>query len=142
MAGLPRNGQQRDNGNNGNRQNGNRNGNFEAGSLIHTDLDVEAWWQVDLGSSYNLQRIEIYNRTDCCSESLSNFYVLVSDQPFSSAGLTAHLANPAITAYSVPFEAGADEIISLATSGRYVRIQLAGADYLQLAEVEVYGTPQ
>ena len=120
---------------------GNRDGNFEAGSLTHTDLDVEAWWQIDLGSRYALQRIELYNRTDCCGESLSNFYVLVSDQPFETDGLTALLANPAVTAFSVPFAAGADEILSLGINGRYVRVQLAGADYLQLAEVEIYGAP-
>ena len=120
---------------------GNRDGNFEAGSLTHTDLDVEAWWQIDLGNRYQLQRIELYNRTDCCSESLSNFYVLVSDQPFSDAGLTSQLSNPAVTAFSVPFAAGADEIVGLGITGRYVRVQLAGTDYLQLAEVEVYGGP-
>jgi len=120
---------------------GNRDGNFEAGSLIHTDLDVEAWWQIDLGNRYQLQRVELYNRTDCCGESLSNFYVLVSDQPFSNEGLTAQLANPAVTAFSVPFAAGLDEIVAVGVPGRYVRVQLAGADYLQLAEVEVYGSP-
>jgi len=41
----------------------------------------------------------------------------------------------------VPGQAGADEIVAIGLTGRYVRIQLASADYLQLAEVEVYGTP-
>ena len=121
---------------------GNRDGNFAAGSLIHTALDAEPWWQVDLGASYNLQRVEIYNRTDCCSESLSNFYVLVSDQPFGSASLSQLLASSSVTAYSVPGDAGTDEVVSLVGTGRYVRVQLAGADYLQVAEVEIYGTPR
>jgi len=120
---------------------GNRNGDFEAGSLIHTDLDNEPWWQVDLGASYNLDRVELYNRTDCCAESLSNFYVLVSDQPFGPGGLSAQLGDVNVTAFSVPGQAGADEIVAIGLTGRYVRIQLAGADYLQLAEVEVYGSP-
>jgi len=31
--------------------------------------------------------------------------------------------------------------VGLGITGRYVRVQLAGTDYLQLAEVEVYGGP-
>ena len=51
--------------------------------------------------SNKLQRVELYNRTDCCAESLANFYVLVSDQPFGAGGLSAHLGNVNVTAISV-----------------------------------------
>ena len=39
-------------------------------SCSHTDLvaGVRAWWQVDLGSSYNVISVTITNRGDCDGE--------------------------------------------------------------------------
>jgi hypothetical protein len=52
---------------------------FWNGSVTHTDLDNGAWWQVDLGGVFNLDSIVLWNRTDCCSDRLSNFHVSVLD---------------------------------------------------------------
>ncbi len=54
---------------------GNRNGAFSGNSVTHTsEPSTEAWWQVDLGAVAAIDRIEIYNRTDCCGERLSNYW--------------------------------------------------------------------
>lgn len=106
---------------------GNTNGNY----FSHTNSDAQAWWQVDLGSRYAINQVKIWNRTDCCAERLTNFSIKVSDTPFDGTA----------PVYSTPFagQAGSPSVISLNSTGRYVRVQLAGTNYLSLAEVEVFG---
>jgi hypothetical protein len=119
---------------------GNRNGNFFAGSVTHSDYQAQPWWQVDLGFSHDIDLIQLFNRTDCaCPERLANFYVLVSDQPFASSDLTATLNQPGVSSYYTPGGAGPSMSIDIGRPGRYVRVQLAGTNYLSLAEVEVLG---
>src|SRR5438128_8801722 len=43
--------------------------------------------QVDLGSSQSIGSIQVWPRTDCCPEHTANFYVFVSDSPFTSTDL-------------------------------------------------------
>ncbi len=107
------------------------------GSVSHTLLEAQPWWQVDLGTSQAIGSIEVWNRTDCCSARLSSFYVLVSDVPFASSDLAASLAQPGVSSYAVPGEGGTPTAIAVGHSGRYVRVQLSGTDYLSLAEVVV-----
>ena len=120
---------------------GGTSGDFQALTLSHTDLATEPWWQIDLGASYDLSRIEIFNRTDCCSSSLQNFHVLVSDAPFVSTSLAATQSQPGVLDLAQAGVAPTQSTIALARRGRFVRIQLEAADYLQLAEVEIYGVP-
>lgn len=118
---------------------GNTDGNFNSNSVTHTNNAPQQWWQVDLGRSQKIDRIRIWNRTDCCGQRLSNFYVLVSDNPFRSGNLRPSLNQADIWKYYNQGTAGVSTEIEVNTFGRYVRIQLAGSDYLSLAEVEVFG---
>jgi alpha-L-fucosidase 2 len=111
---------------------------FNGKSVSHTNSEQGAWWQVDLGASYPIGLIRIWNRTDCCGERLSNFRVLVSDVPFVSGDLNAVINQPGVWHYAVSGAAGVQTDIPVARAGRYVRIQLAGQNYLQLAEVQVF----
>jgi hypothetical protein len=61
---------------------GNTNGDFMAGSVTHTDQELNAWWQVDLGTSATISSVEIWNRTDGAAERLTDYWVFVSDKPF------------------------------------------------------------
>jgi RHS repeat-associated protein len=119
---------------------GNTSGLWSGNSVTHTDNQAQPWWQVDLGAVQSLQTVRLWNRTDCCSERLSNFYVLVSDAPFASTSLSATLAQPGVSAFHTPGPAGTSVSVSVNRTGRYVRVQLAAsADCLALAEVEVLG---
>jgi len=118
---------------------GNTNGNFFNNSVTHTDYTYQAWWQVDLGGVYAINNINLWNRTDCCPERLSNFYVLVSSDPFTSTDLNATLGQPGVSSYYVAESAGSPSMIAILRFGRYVRVQLAGTNPLSLAEVEVMG---
>ncbi|NNG34956.1 alpha-L-fucosidase [Nakamurella aerolata] len=123
---------------------GNTNGAFGAGSVTHTaEPESQAWWQVDLGKSQPIGSVDVYNRTDCCSERLSNYWVMTSDQPFTSDSLEQTRTAAGVTAVKVTAQAGTPSTVALpkGTSGRYLRIQLeSGSNPLSLAEVEVFGT--
>ena len=112
-------------------------------SIIHTQREAQPWWQVDLGSQGEIQEVHIYNRTDCCQPRLKDFYVLVSNIPFSaSASLTDLLNNPSVTSTYFPGNAGDSEQIAIGNTGRYVRIQLSSSnEVLHVAEIEVMGCP-
>ncbi|MFD4258123.1 beta-N-acetylglucosaminidase domain-containing protein [Streptomyces sp. NPDC058534] len=102
--------------------------------------EAQPWWQVDLGASTDLERINVYNRTDCCAERVKDYYVLVSDEPFSGT-LAEQLAKPGVTAHYEEAQAGTPTVIETKAKGRYVRVWLANANpvELNLGEVQVFG---
>ena len=67
---------------------GNTSGNWSDGSVTATNLDTNAWWQVDLGSSATVNSVVVFNRTDCCASRLNDYWVFVS--------IPIHLFNPPI----------------------------------------------
>ena len=74
---------------------GNTNGSYRAASTTHTATEAQPWWQVDLGSNSSITHINLYNRTDdCCRSRLSDFYVLISDTPFTSDSLCLLYTSP------------------------------------------------
>ena len=121
---------------------GNTDGNFFDGSVTATNLDPNAWWQVDLGASATVSSIVIWNRTDCCGSRLSDYWVFVSDTPFLATDTPATLQNRAGTfgSHQTTAPNPSTTIAAGGAQGRYVRVQLTGTDYLSLAEVQVFGT--
>jgi YD repeat-containing protein len=108
---------------------GNIDGDWAHASVSHTDLNPQAWWQVDLGSPQSIQTVDVFNRTDCCSNRLTNFNVILLD------------ANQAVVAsVNVPGQAGTPTTVPISGTARYVKVQLVGTNYLSLAEVKVWGT--
>ena len=120
---------------------GNTDGIFGHGSVTATNLDPHAWWEVDLGASMPIGSIALWNRTDCCSERLTDYWVFVSATPFRSTDTPATLASRAGT-WSSHQTAAPHPYIRIPASGaegRYVRVELTGTGYLSLAEVRVFG---
>jgi len=107
---------------------GNTDGDWNHGSVTHTDFQAGAWWQVDLQAAHNINSVVVWNRTDCCGERLTNFRAQVSSDG-STWTSTTFPGTPSPSA----------EIYLGAASARYIRIQLVGTNYLTLAEVQVYG---
>jgi hypothetical protein len=120
---------------------GNTDGNYFNGSVAHTGADPYAWWQVDLGASYAISAVTLWNRTDCCGDRLSDYWVFVSDTPYSSGDTPATLQTRVGTwsahRTSAPQPSAT---VTPNAQGRYVRVQLNGANNLQLAEVQVFGS--
>ncbi|MEQ9409730.1 MAG: PQQ-dependent sugar dehydrogenase [Fuerstiella sp.] len=72
-------------------------------------------------------------------ERLNNFWVFVSDVPFTSTNLDPVRTDPNVSAFFFSGTAGLSEAVAVNAAGRYVRIQLAGTDdVLSLAEVKVF----
>jgi uncharacterized delta-60 repeat protein len=119
---------------------GNTNGSFFSGSVTSTNLDANAWWQVDLGASASISSVAIWNRTDCCADRLSDYWVFVSDTPFLASDTPATLQDRPGTSSRHQINAPMPSAtIPLTAQGRYVRVQLTGTNYLSLAEVQVLG---
>ncbi|XP_078661576.1 polycystin-1-like protein 2 [Branchiostoma floridae x Branchiostoma belcheri] len=59
--------------------NGNTNSNYLAGYCTATALEADPSWWVDLGQSYMIDRVAIFNRQDCCAERLNPFNIHIGD---------------------------------------------------------------
>ena len=116
------------------------NGNWSQNIMAHTNTAARPWWQLDLRDTARIDKIKLFNRTDCCSARLANFYVLISDTPMTGRSLPSLLADDNIWNYHVSSAVGAQiEIPVNGQSGRYVRVQRNESGYLTLAEVQVLG---
>ena len=117
---------------------GNTDGNFFDGSVTHTNFETSPWWQVDLGTSTSVNSIVIWNRTDCCGTRLTDYWVFVSDTPFTAFDTPFALQNRPGTWSSHQLAAPSpSSTIAVGSQGRYVRVQLTGTNNLSLAEVQV-----
>jgi RHS repeat-associated protein len=117
---------------------GNTNGDFWGGMTSATaDYGYQDWWQVDLGSSQSIGSIQVWPRTDCCPEHTANFYVLVSDNAFTSTDLTTTLNQSGVSAYYTSGNGATPTTVNVNRTGRYVRVQRNDSQYLVLAEVKV-----
>ncbi|HEX6239327.1 MAG TPA: discoidin domain-containing protein, partial [Polyangiales bacterium] len=118
---------------------GNTNGAASGNSIAITNSEATPFFEVDLGASYQTFGVRLWNRTDSASAALTNFYVLGADAPMTGRSLSALLADSSVAGVQVPGAAGNVLLVNLSARARYVRVQLAGTNPLQLAEVEVFG---
>ena len=120
---------------------GNTDGNFFDGSVTATNLDTNAWWQVDLGASAIVNSIVIWNRTDCCADRLGDYWIFVSSTPFGPTDTPTTLQSRAETwsSHQTTIPSPSTSVLASGAQGQYVRVQLSGTNYLSLAEVQVMG---
>lgn len=120
---------------------GHTDGRYERRSVTHTALNRNAWWEVDLGTSTPVDVVAVWNRTDCCSERLKNYWVFVSGAPFGPADTPEALRGKSgVWSHYEAFSPCPRQRIKVGGfSGRYVRVQLVGEEFLSLAEVQVFG---
>jgi hypothetical protein len=120
---------------------GNTDGAFFDGSVTATNADPNAWWQVDLGVSATINSVVVWNRTDCCSARLNDYWVFISNTPFLATDTPTTLQTRAGTFFSHQTTTPSPSSnIPAVVQGRYVRVQLTGTNNLSLAEVQVMGT--
>jgi len=124
---------------------GNTNGHYQNGNTsTHTNEETEPFLDIDLGASFTIDQINVWNRTNCCTDRLDGFVLLVSDTPFTEAPLDgkslAELrADPNIFSVMGPTDAPEKSEVDLNNAqGRYVRIMLPGDNrILTVAEIEI-----
>ncbi len=119
---------------------GNTSGIWNQGSITHTNNESQPWWEIDLGSVSDISHVDIWNRTNCCSGRLSDFYVFVSDAPFASQDLTTTLNQSGVSHFYYGPTAGSPTQININRTGRYMRVQLSGSNPLSIAEFQVFGS--
>jgi hypothetical protein len=125
---------------------GNTNGIFSQGSVSHTLRDTNAWMDIDLGASEQIDNVTVWNRTDCCGYCLNDFWLFISNRPFERTDTALILSKRPDTWGQQNFAPSTKGVIAThGQRGRYVRIQLPGAErtlkecFLSLAEVQVFG---
>ncbi|WP_233558310.1 alpha-L-fucosidase [Tessaracoccus sp. OH4464_COT-324] len=127
---------------------GNTDGVWDNQSVSHTAHATDPWWEVDLGKSYDLTEVNVWNRSnldrcgaESCDQRLKDFVLLVSEKPFPEVPLSQQMVNPDVQAVQVPGVAGYPSVVQMAgKKGRYLRVVLPGTSkQLALAEVEVFG---
>lgn len=121
---------------------GNRSGDWANASVTHTNVDLHAWLEVDLGAVKPIGRIDLFLRTDCCVDR-NRIAVLASSQPFAAADfgqplLPVSYSNGALQVYRTT---GAFDVrhvsIPVTTSARYVRVVHLETGMLSVAELEL-----
>jgi RHS repeat-associated protein len=106
---------------------GNTDGNWANNSVTHTQYDNGAWWRVDLGGTYSISSVELWNRADCCADRLTNFNVVLLDANYA-----------VVNSVNVPGQGGYPTTVSISGAARWVVVHLVGTNYLSLAEVKVW----
>ncbi|GMH37919.1 hypothetical protein BSKO_05803 [Bryopsis sp. KO-2023] len=110
---------------------GNKNPQWSGNSCAHTLETHNPWWTVDLLDRFDVTRVEITNRGDCCGSLLSNFVLTVGDNPFPGS-------NPACVIRGAVGQ-GKTKSFPCPLRGRFVTITIVKPKvYLMLCEVEVY----
>jgi hypothetical protein len=119
---------------------GNTSGEWGDGSVCESGAGAEQYWEVDLGSvSPRIDNVKIWNRTDCCDERTIDFYVFISEVPFTGSSVGESLAQPGVKAFYTAGKAGRPTQILPNVAGRYIRLQNTGGQSLTLAELTAIG---
>jgi|GEM_PF-1843542 len=117
-------------------------GSTATNSFNHTNPALQPWWQVNLGSVFNVTSIEITHRTGCapCAGRIKKFRVFVTSTPVASYSTSGFVYE-----YNSPTGLTNGQIINITglnATGQYVRVWVdhgSTANYLHLAEVKVMG---
>jgi hypothetical protein len=94
--------------------------------------------EVDLESVRFVSDVEVYVPDGA---ELSDFWVLASENPFSSGNLDAARTDPGVLAYQISGSVvNGLQVITVDANARYIRVQRAGQnDVLSVAELRVLG---
>ncbi len=112
---------------------GNTNGVYSNESVTHTTMEPNAWWRVDLEAIYEINSINVFNRTDCCTDRLVGARIYVGSVDSSEPNdytLIGELEEDTL-----------DNFDGLSIQGRYVLVRKEEVSFLSLAEIQIFGKP-
>jgi FkbM family methyltransferase len=105
---------------------------------FHTQLEDRPWWTVDLGESFEISAILVFNRLDACSDRVRALRVLVSTDAGHWTLIYDHAGRPPFGGINF-LEGRPPLLISLpGVRARFVRIECVDRTFLHLDEVEIY----
>lgn len=106
-------------------------------TFLHTDSEVNPWFQIDLGSSIALTSLNLINRVGCCGYRLHEFKIFVSNTPITNYSTPGH-----VYYYNgAPLANGANIVIPVNVTGRYIKLYVQNfqsGDFLNIAELGAY----
>lgn len=109
---------------------GRTDGNYEHGSCTHTDRDsrwndsrYRQWWKAVLPRTATVNRVVVYNRTDCCGDRIKGAKVFVGN----------HLCG------TINSAATSSTVNCGNARGNEIRVELYAYNYLALCEVQAFG---
>lgn len=111
---------------------GNANGTLGSGSVSHTLSEDNSWWRLDLEDDYDISAIDVYNRTDCCSDRMEGVSIYVGS--IDSTNPEDYTKIGDLTQNDV------NRFPNTNIQGRYVFLRHNGTGALAIAEVAVQGT--
>ena len=111
----------------------------------HTQLDAQPWWDVDLGDSYDIDFVRIWNRQGVCANRIYPFWLLLSDTPFPPWRANTLEECRKLSSYEqrIDESMGFDDTIDIITSqrgktkARYVRVCVEREAFLHFGQLEV-----
>ncbi len=107
---------------------------INGGYAFHTNNEANPWWQVDLGASYRLAEVRLYNRMDCCGERARTVQIMVSDDGRNWRTVYRHKGSVFGGKDGKPLVVVLSDV-----QARHVRLQLNESNWFHLDEVEVMG---
>jgi hypothetical protein len=121
---------------------GNTSGNFWDGSVSHSEYGFTGavpeapgqWWYVGLDAERVVTAVNIFNRTDCCSERLSHYKILAWDSSTYTWKVISDQSESDTTGLPVITH----PIANVKT--QYLMVAKTDENYLHLAEVQVIGS--
>ena len=112
----------------------NTSGNWGSNSITHTPETSNPWWRVQLDNFYEISKVYVYNRRDCCSNRILNFVMTIykgSSKVYDSSTAAPSESSSVKRKY---------EFVIPNVVGDKVEIMIPGSGkILSLAEVQVMG---
>ena len=110
-----------------------RDGNIK--SYTRTNQQVNPWWQLDLGRSKQISKIQIYNRHSGKTNRLNKFDILIGNDPKGESFSKCKQEQDMTDVMERMFDCDGGDMI-----GRYIRVVQRGYNQiLTLGEFIVYG---
>ena len=120
---------------------------------IHTQMDQNPWWEVDMGKLAVVHTIVLWNREDVpadpslgadyYSRRLFPCWIMVSESPFEKSTGGANLSKAFNCSVArkkfTAVKRRTTWTLPVNTTGRYIRVQLESTNYLHFAQLEIFG---
>src|SRR4029077_2886700 len=108
------------------------NGNITSQAYFHTAVEVDPWWQVDLGELFLIEKVIIYNRNDVKGR-LKKFTILGSTDGQDWFSLFQKIDESIFSVFAVN--------ITNSTPVRFVRVRHDGYNCLHFRECQIFAKP-
>jgi hypothetical protein len=121
-------------------------GTGDCDGLAHTKEDYDPWLMVDLGGSYDIEKLRMYNRQNCCQNGLNNAQITLLNAngniitEFFNIGDTSNLK---VIDFATRMPVDSQDLIPLIQPSTYsltrkVKVQVPGFRRLNIVEVQAF----